>query len=234
MQHEERPQGNSPEVFRQAGYIRVVMNKHTQLSFENRHQIQALLAAGHNQSEIARTIGVHRSTISRELKRNVTGEDPEGKDYCPGQAQQLTDRRHREKSKYCRFTEALKDQARRWLTTEKLSPELISGRWQVKGIDGVSHETIYQWIWAAKHSGDSEDAGLYKDLKHGAGKRRRGNRQDSRGKITGRTSITDRPEIVEKRKRLGDIEVDLMVGKAHKSALLAGPIALRCLPNSRK
>src|SRR5699024_2387040 len=94
------------------------------------------------------------------------------------------------------------------------------GRWQVKGIDGVSHETIYQWIWAAKHSGDSEDAGLYKDLKHGAGKRRRGNRQDSRGKITGRTSITDRPEIVEKRKRLGDIEVDLMVGKAHKSALL--------------
>ncbi|MDZ7680360.1 MAG: IS30 family transposase [Fodinibius sp.] len=58
------------------------------------------------------------------------------------------------------------------------------------------------------------------ELKHGAGKRKRGNRQDSGGRITGQTSISERPEIVEKRKRLGDIEVDLMVGKAHKSALL--------------
>ncbi|MDZ7691651.1 MAG: helix-turn-helix domain-containing protein [Balneolaceae bacterium] len=56
------------------------MQEYTQLSEENRHQIKALLDAGHNQSEIARTIGVHRSTISRELKRNVAN------DELPGQA----------------------------------------------------------------------------------------------------------------------------------------------------
>jgi IS30 family transposase len=196
------------------------MNKYNHLSQENRHQIEALLEEGLNQTEIANNIGVNRSTVSRELKRNVTNEGPGGNNYCPEVAQELTDQRHREKPKHQRFTEDLKAQARRWLTTEKLSPELISGRWQVMGIDGVSHETLYQWIWAAKHAGDSEDKNLYKDLKHGAGKRRRGNRQDSRGKITGRTSITDRPEVVEQRSRLGDIEVDLMVGKNHKSALL--------------
>ncbi|MDR8389845.1 hypothetical protein NC796_01765 [Aliifodinibius sp. S!AR15-10] len=48
------------------------------------------------------------------------------------------------------------------------------------GIDGASHETIYQWIWAAKLSGNSQDKDLYKQLKHGQGKSRRGNRQDSR------------------------------------------------------
>jgi len=178
------------------------------------------LDAGHNQSKIADIIGVHRSTISRELNRNVANTEARSNAYCPDQAQQFTDQRHQQKPKHRRFTEDLKEQARRWLTEEKLSPELISGRWQVMGMPGVSHEAIYQWIWTAKHAGDPNDKNLYKDLKHGTGKRKRGNRQDSRGKITGRTSPAERPEVVEERSRLGDIEVDLMVGKNHKSALL--------------
>ncbi len=220
MQHEVRPQGKIPEVFNQAGYIHVVMQKYTQLSLENRHQIKALLKAGHNQSEIARTIGVHRSTISRELRRNVDNGDSTGNQYCPEIAQQQTSQRHRNKPKHRRFTDQLKAQARQWLTEEKLSPELISGRWKILGIDGVSHETIYRWIWAAKRTTDPTDKNLYKHLKHGCRKRKRGNYQDSRGRIKGRTSITNRPEVVDQRTRLGDIEVDLMMGKAHKSALL--------------
>jgi len=220
VQHERKPQGRAPVVFRQAGYIRVVMQKYTQLSLENRHQIKALLDAGHNRTEIAQTIGVHRSTISRELKRNVDNEQGQDNTYCPDRAQQLTDQRHRNKPKVRRFTEALKDQARRWLLQEKLSPELISGRWKVMEIDGVSHETLYQWIWTAKLTEDPTDKNLYKHLKHGRGKRKRGNRTDNRGTIKGRVSITERPDVVDKRERLGDIEVDLMMGKAHKSALL--------------
>jgi len=196
------------------------MNKYSQLNLQKRHQIQALIEAGHNQSEIARIIGVHRSTISRELKRNVANNDGEPNTYCPDRAQQLTDQRHCSKPKHRRFSEQLKAQARRWLTVEKLSPELISGRWEVMGIHGVSHETIYQWIWAAKLTGDPTDKNLYKHLKHGRRKAKRGNRQDSRGRIKGRVSITERPKVVEERSRLGDIEVDLMMGKAHKSALL--------------
>jgi len=96
VQHEERPQGNSPEVFRQAGYIRVVMQKYTQLSVENRHQIKALLDAGHKESEIVRTLGVHRFTICRELKRNVADDEPPDKDYCPSTAQIADQRSHRQ------------------------------------------------------------------------------------------------------------------------------------------
>lgn len=196
------------------------MQKYTQLSQENRHQIRALLDAGHTQSEIADTIGAHRSTICRELSRNVTNSGADGNCYNPARAQQMTDRRHRKKHKHRRFTEELKQQARRWLTTEKLSPELISGRWQVNDIDGVSHETLYQWIWAAKHRADPTDGALYKHLKHGSRRGKRGNYTDSRGTIKGRTSISERPDVVEERTRLGDIEVDLMMGRAHKSALL--------------
>jgi transposase, IS30 family len=44
--------------------------------------------------------------------------------------------------------------------------------------------------------------------------------RDSRGIIPNRVSIEKRPEIINKRKRVGDIEVDLMMGKNHKGALL--------------
>jgi IS30 family transposase len=39
---------------------------HTQLTSEQRYQIQVLLKMGHNQTEIAKCLGVHKSTISRE------------------------------------------------------------------------------------------------------------------------------------------------------------------------
>lgn len=194
------------------------MKEYNQLSLENRHQIKALLEAGHNQSEIARTIDVHRSTICRELQRNVAKSGSKANVYLPDQAHGKTTKRHRNKPKYQRFSDFLKAQARQWLRKEKISPELISGRWTKKGIKGVSHATIYRWIWKAKRAGNPQDSDLYKQLKHG--KRKRRNYQDSRGRIKGRVSINKRPADIEKRKRLGDIEVDLMMGKAHKSALL--------------
>ena len=50
---------------------------------------------------------------------------------------------------------------------EKLSPELIRGRWSVQGMDGVSHETIYQWILQGKAHKVPDIADLYKYLKYG-------------------------------------------------------------------
>ena len=56
---------------------------YTQLTQEQRYQIYALLKMKHNQTEIANVLGTHRSTISRELKRN------QGKrGYRPNQAHQ--------------------------------------------------------------------------------------------------------------------------------------------------
>lgn len=128
------------------------------------HQIKALLEAGHSQTKIAEIIGVHKSTISRELTRNVPTRGRYANAYRPESAQRKTNQRHRDKRKHRRFTEDLKEDASRWLEEEKLSPELISGRWAVRGIDGVSHEAIYQWIWRGKRQNDPATKKLYTHL----------------------------------------------------------------------
>lgn len=61
---------------------------------------------------------------------------------------------------------------------------------------------------------------LYKDLKHGSRRQKRGNIKDKRGSIKNWIGIGQRPEVVNHRKRIGDNEVDLMMGSQHKSALL--------------
>lgn len=192
---------------------------YTQLSLEQRYQIEVLVNVGLNQKEIAIQIGVHPSTISRELSRNIAKRGRTAGAYQAVNAQRKTDRRHSEKPKKIVFTTALKQQIAHLLTEEKWSPELISKRQN----DMVSHEWIYQWIWECKHSGKRNNKKykkLYRHLRHGRRRRKRGNRKDNRGLIPNRVSIEKRPAVVLKRKRPGDIEVDLMMGKDHKGALL--------------
>jgi len=110
-----------------------------------------------------------------------------------------------------------------WLQVEKRSPELIIVRGKETGHCPVSHECLYQWIWACKHGNKRANQPfkrLYQDLRHGHRKRKRRLRRYSRGVITGRVSIENRPAIIQSRKRIGDIEVDLMMGKNHQGALL--------------
>jgi IS30 family transposase len=143
--------------------------------------------------------------------------------YDAENAQQKTDLRHSTKQKHTTFSMELKLQMQSWMSTKKFSPELVQAQWKKDGISGVSIECMYQFIWKCKHSNKKENKGfkyLYKDLKHGKRRRKRGNYKDTRGLIPNRVSIEKRPAIVAKRKRYGDIEVDLIMGKNHKSALL--------------
>ncbi|MCA4899358.1 MAG: IS30 family transposase [Cytophagales bacterium] len=168
-------------------------------------------------------MGYHKSTISRELRRNTPQRGRGAKDYNPDRAQMKTQRGHQEKNKYVTFTDEMRRQIVKQLAVEKLSPELITEMGRRGNPDFVSHETIYQWIWAMKHSHKQQDQPyqlLYKDLRHGRRRRKRGNYHDNRGCITNRVSIEKSPVIVEKRKRIGDVEVDLMLGKNHQPGLL--------------
>jgi IS30 family transposase len=64
---------------------------YTQLTQEQRYQIYALLKTEHSQTKIASVIGVNKSTISRELRRN------RGKrGYRPKQAHRLAQERRRQ------------------------------------------------------------------------------------------------------------------------------------------
>jgi IS30 family transposase len=199
------------------------MTNYKQLGQEQRYVIDRLLRQGKRQKEIADVLGCDKSTISRELNRNTPKRGRGAKEYNPERAQVKTERRHREKNKRIKFTDDMRRQIVKKLAIEKLSPELITESGRQSNPDFISHETIYRWIWDMKHSHKREDQPyqlLYQDLKHGRRRRKRGNYHDNRGCIANRVSIEKRPVIVEKRKRIGDVEVDLMLGKNHQPGLL--------------
>jgi IS30 family transposase len=163
---------------------------------------------GHNQTEIANCIGVDRSTISRELERN-RGQ----RGYRPRQAHNLAMSRRR-KGQHRIKTET-------WVVVEEKirldwSPEQISG-WLLKHHQiQVSHEWIYQYILSDKQAGGD----LYKHLRCQKKRRKRYGNRDRRGKLPNRRSIEERPEIVDQRQRIGDWEVDTIIGKGHHQAIV--------------
>lgn len=110
------------------------MQKFNQLSLEQRYQIEVLNKEGFSQTAVACRVGVYKSTISRELKRNTGGRS--AGNYSARIVMNRAQERHKYKSKHRRFTEAMKEQSRIWLEDEKLSPELIAARWRVNGQPG--------------------------------------------------------------------------------------------------
>ncbi len=91
----------------------------------------------------------------------------------------------------------------------------LAGFWTLKS--KLSHETIYKHIWADKQAGGD----LYKHLRR-QGKKydKRRNGKSARGQIKVRVSIDKRPRIVEYKKRIGDWEIDTVIGKGHSGALV--------------
>ena len=184
------------------------MRSYQQLTREQRYQIYALLKMGHNQTEIAQTVGVHKATISRELGRN-TGQ----RGYRPRQAQQLSQARRKKGQP--------RIAASTWqVVKEKLqqdwSPEQISG-WLAKNkAVHISHEWIYQHVYADYQA----DGQLYKHLHSQKKRRKRLHGQDRRGQLSGRRNIEERPAIVDDRTRIGDWEVDTIIGKQHQQAIV--------------
>ena len=187
------------------------MKPYTQLTKVQRYQISALRKEGLSQQVIAENIGVHRSTICRELQRN-TGE----RGYRPKQAQMKSMQRHSLKPKAIRLGIRQIDYINEKIT-EEWSPEQISATMASAGISTVSHETIYRYLQKDR----SEGGTLYTHLRHKSRKyRRRYGSTDRRGQIRNRVSIDERPAVVDQRSRIGDFEIDTVIGKNHKQALV--------------
>ena len=99
------------------------------------------------------------------------------------------------------------------------SPEQISGRLKrFHGEKAISHEMIYRYIWDDKQRGGE----LYKNLRHNGKKyNKRGSKNAGRGFIPNRIDIDQRPLIVEEKSRIGDWEIDTIIGKNHKGAIVS-------------
>ena len=168
------------------------------------------MKAGHNQTQIAANLGCHKSTISRELRRNQGR-----KGYRPYQADELA---------FDRQCEAYRARIawQTWQEVERLlrldwSPQQISGRLRLEQQPTVSHEWIYLHIYDDKRRGGT----LHRHLRSQKKQRKRYSGYLRRGQIRNRTSIVARPQIVASKGRFGDWEADTIVGARHKGGILS-------------
>lgn len=183
------------------------------LTSEQRYTISVLLEQNFSKSEIALVIKKDKSVLTRELKRNC---DLRSGKYDFDLAQRKYEKRQKDKSKRNDLTLEIKERIKEYLYQE-LSPEQIVGVCSKNGLPCVSTESIYQHIWKDK----KEKGNLHLSLRtSGKRYRKRGNRKDSRGILNNRKLIEDRPSIVDLKQRFGDLEIDTIIGKNHKGAIV--------------
>lgn len=187
------------------------MSKH--ITVEQRYTIFVMTQKSYRQEAIAGAIGVSKSAISRELKRNC---DKRSGKYVWELAQRKADDRKQNKAHKQIFTHEMQQRARELLEGD-YSPEQITGRCELEGEKMVSHETLYRWIWKDKRAKGE----LHKKLRRQGRKyAKRGSKNAGRGLIPNRIDIDQRPEIVDQKQRFGDLEIDTIIGKNHKGAIL--------------
>jgi IS30 family transposase len=117
-----------------------------QLTPEERYMLASLRRRDLSQAGIARLLGRHRSTISREVRRNSSRSDG---CYRASTAQGRTNGRRSRSRRNRRFT--AQDFARvDELLRRQWSPEQVSGHLGRAGILSISHETIYRHVWRDK------------------------------------------------------------------------------------
>jgi transposase, IS30 family len=186
------------------------------LSFEERERISLGSAGGESDSEIARALGRHRSTVGREIRRCG-----ERRHYRPLQADRAARRLARRakptKLASCpRLVAAVQEGLeRRW------SPQQISFRLKLDHPDDegmrISHETIYRSLYVQSRGELRRQ--LTANLRAGRSTRRSRGRIDARGGIREMVSIVERPAEVDERRVPGHWEGDLLIGAENKSAI---------------
>ncbi len=187
------------------------------LTRSRRDQLEALHRAQLSQTEIARILGCHQSTVSRELRRSRPLLIPR---YDATKAQERAEERRRREHHW-------HDDPRVFgfvleLLRQRFSPEQIEGRMKRESLwhraHAVSAKTIYAWIWRNQEEGGC----LFLHL------RRRGKRpkwfgvvQNTKVNIPHRRDISERPKVVDRWKRCGDWESDLVVSPRSGSGAVA-------------
>lgn len=188
------------------------MGKH--LTAEQRCELAALHEVGLTQAAIALRIGVSQSAVCRELQRNGGAGS-----YHSALAQGAATQRRSAASSFARkMTPAVVKLIEAKLRRQEWSPQQISAWLAQSEQISISHECIYQHIWADKRAGGT----LFRQLRR-TGKRynKRCGKIAGRGIIPGRIDIDQRPAIVDQRIRIGDWEVDTIIGARQQGAILS-------------
>lgn len=204
------------------------MYKH--LISTQRSQIFAYIQCGKSVEFIAKELGVHKSTIYRELSRNSNKRGG----YAHNAHEMAMERQERI-VRNATIPGNVKFECLQHIRVDQWSPEQISGVMSLKGVN-VSHTTIYKWVREDKDAGGR----LFENLRH-KGHRRKMNpyKSASARNIPDRISIKERPTEVDGR-RFGDWEMDLIIGKNGYQAILVlverstGYVIIHRLKHGRK
>lgn len=191
------------------------MKYYQHLCKEERYYIWQAMREGKTQKQIAEALHRHPSTVSRELKRNTY---PQCHFYTYHWALQIVKYRKQDakQQKYRKLTEE-HGRLITQLVRHYLSPEQVSGYLKQHHAVSLSHETIYRFIY----SDGSRKAALKPFLRQGGRARRKRYGSGARAScIPNRISMTERPQAVEKKTRLGDWECDTVIGHDRKSVLV--------------
>lgn len=187
----------------------LMKKKYKQLTSEQRYTIYLGKQNGITQSEIAKTIGVSPSTVSREIRRNSTRLGNYSWRLAHEMAQERKERLPGNRS----IPEWVKRKALKLIEDEQWSPMQISGHLRRRENINISHETIYKWIREDKQNGGE----LYTHCRHKLKHRKRP--VGSAKNIPNRTSIRERPQQADG-SRFGDFEMDTIIGPNNSEAML--------------
>jgi IS30 family transposase len=183
--------------------------KKVHLTREQRYTISAMYRQGCTQKMIAVAISKDKSVISRELKRNASLKGKYSFEY----AQQVANMRKERMKKPRKLFPWLKNDII-GLIKQDWSPQQIEGRLKHENKSSVSHESIYKIIREDREQGGT----LYQHTRHRLKKRKRP--VGKKISIKNRVSIEQRPNIVDTKERLGDWEIDTIVGENNKGAMV--------------
>lgn len=180
-----------------------------QISVEQRYLIEAYLKLKKSKNFIAKELNIHRSSVFREVKRNCQKRGSYNAKAAHTLALEKKDRFINKR----KFTHDCQAKVEKYIQ-EKWSPKQIVGYCKKHLIEMVSHERIYQFLREDKAKGGE----LYKHCRHRLKHRKRP--IGKRFPIKDRVSIEERPEIVNKKTRFGDWEMDTIIGANHEGAIL--------------
>lgn len=203
------------------------------LTQEARFYIEKRLADNISRSQIARELGVHHSTVLREIKRNTAPDFKQLYSYL--RAGSLAKTRRATASSAKAFKLITEDVKRfiseRWVV--HTSPDVISGELRVNQGILISENTIYRYLKQDKRRGGT----LFCELPHRGKPYNRRQSVSARVKITGRVGIEQRSAIADLKQEPGHFEIDTIFGLNQESFLLTAVdkankvVIIRKLPN---
>jgi len=195
------------------------MKEYHHLTQRERYLISYHLSRGLNQKATANLLGISPSTVSRELERNRY-KDPyqTASRYEYLYADYKARMRIENKPKRSCLTPSIKSYLKKKLKLQ-FSPEQIQGVMYKDIQELISIESIYKFVYDDKKQGGT----LYTNLRWQNRQRKRRLHGRSKTRVFGdtpRKSIHDRAAIIEEKSRFGDLEIDTIIGKNHRQAIL--------------